>query len=52
MPEQVCDGQTGLLVPNGNARVLAAAMQHYLVAPEQAARAGARARERLEACYG
>ncbi|HQN80801.1 MAG TPA: glycosyltransferase family 4 protein [Kiritimatiellia bacterium] len=52
MPEQVCDGQTGLLVPNGNARVLAAAMQHYLVAPEQAARAGARARERLEASYG
>ena len=46
------DGVTGLLVPPRDATALAAALEHLLSAPAQAADMGARARQTVAARYG
>lgn len=51
LPEQISDGDTGILVSKRSSRALAAAMQAYLTAPENVRAAGLRARERLETEY-
>jgi glycosyltransferase involved in cell wall biosynthesis len=51
LPELVRDGETGRLVRKRSVRELAAAMKQYLIAPEMAQQAGARARARLEREY-
>ena len=49
--EAVVDGQTGILVPPGDARSLAAALQTILAVPARARRFGAAGRERLQARF-
>jgi glycosyltransferase involved in cell wall biosynthesis len=48
IPEQVVDGETGLLVPPGDAGRLQAALERLLNAPDQRAAMGAAARWRYE----
>jgi glycosyltransferase involved in cell wall biosynthesis len=48
IPEQVVDGETGLLVPPSDARRLQAALEKLLIAPGQRAAMGAAARRRYE----
>lgn len=48
VPDVVCDGVTGLLVPSQDADAMAAALMRYCVDPELAAQHGAAARERVE----
>ena len=51
LPELVEDGETGLIVPAGSSRGLAAAMKDCLIAPAKAQAAGLRARARVEEHY-
>jgi glycosyltransferase involved in cell wall biosynthesis len=48
LPELVAEGQTGWLVPEGNVRALARAMEERLRLRKGAREAGERGRERLE----
>jgi glycosyltransferase involved in cell wall biosynthesis len=48
VPELVVEGETGLLVPPGDPRALAAALQRLLDEPELRARLGAAGRARVE----
>ena len=48
IPEIVIDGETGLLVPVGDRRALAAAMHALLESAELRCRLGVRARQRIE----
>ena len=47
IPEQVRDGETGILVPKGDVEALAAAILRVLTEPELAARLGQRAAEEV-----
>jgi glycosyltransferase involved in cell wall biosynthesis len=51
-PELVVDGECGLVVPPGDARALAEAMQRLESNPEENAAMGIRARERLATHFG
>lgn len=51
VPELVADGETGLLVPPGDAAALAGAVRRLLDDPALAARLGAAGRRELEAGY-
>jgi glycosyltransferase involved in cell wall biosynthesis len=48
VPDVIEDGQHGLLVPDRDPPALAAAIIRLLDAPEEAARLGAAARQRIE----
>ena len=50
--EIVADGETGVLVPVGDAAALAAAVERLLQAPEERRRMGERARARARSRYG
>jgi glycosyltransferase involved in cell wall biosynthesis len=51
IPELVVDGQTGIVVPPGDAEALARAMRHLWEQPEQCRRLGVQARRRAERQY-
>lgn len=46
--DHILDGETGILVEPGNADALGAAIEHLLAHPEEAARLGENARQRIE----
>jgi glycosyltransferase involved in cell wall biosynthesis len=48
VPELVSDGETGLLVPPGDAQALAAGIRRLLAEPETARRLAANARAQVE----
>lgn len=50
-PEQIVDGETGVIVPPGDAPALAAAIGALLAEPSVRARMGEAARERFERCF-
>lgn len=52
IPEAVSHGETGLLVPPGDARALAAALARLLADPDLRARLGAAGRRRYEERFG
>jgi len=51
IPELVLDGETGIIVPPGDVRALAAAILRLLQDPAKAERLGRNARRRYEAGY-
>jgi alpha-maltose-1-phosphate synthase len=51
LPEIVADGETGLLVPPGDAVALAAALERVLADPRRARAMGARGRARVAARF-
>ena len=51
IPEWLADGETGLLVPPGDAAALAAAIEALLEDPRRAAVLGARGAERVAADF-
>jgi glycosyltransferase involved in cell wall biosynthesis len=52
IPEAVAEGETGVLVPPGNADALADAIVRMLQHPDTRARMGAAGRERVRAQFG
>ena len=51
MPEVICDGETGLIVPAANAEALAAAIAQLLDNPQEAERMGQRGGERVRSTF-
>jgi glycosyltransferase involved in cell wall biosynthesis len=51
LPDLICEGQTGYLVPPGDAHAVAEAMLRLLHASETARRMGKAARARVKDCY-
>jgi glycosyltransferase involved in cell wall biosynthesis len=51
IPEQVLDGETGLLVPPGDSESLRAAIQTLLTSPDERTSMGVAARQRYEECF-
>jgi glycosyltransferase involved in cell wall biosynthesis len=51
LPDLICEGQTGYLVPPGDAHAVAEAMLRLLHASETARRMGQAARARVKDCY-
>jgi glycosyltransferase involved in cell wall biosynthesis len=51
LPDLINEGQTGYLVPPGDAQAVAAGMRRLLQAPETARRMGQAARARVKECY-
>jgi glycosyltransferase involved in cell wall biosynthesis len=51
LPDLIREGQSGYLVPPGDARAVAEAMLRLIEAPETAHRMGQSARERVKECY-
>jgi glycosyltransferase involved in cell wall biosynthesis len=51
MPEVICNGETGLIVPVANAEALAGAIQRLLNNPELAIGLGERGRDSVLACF-
>ena len=52
VPDVVVAGETGVLVPVGDADALRAALAHLLAAPHERRRLGAAARAHVERCFG
>jgi len=51
VPEIVLDGETGLLVPMGDSKAMASAIEYLIAHPEEACEMGKKGRQRVLKCF-